>query len=136
MLDGMEIQARREALGLSVAELAAVCGVTRSTVGRWERGQSPCAPDTHAVLDGLESFVDGVVDAVAGAGVDAQPPVILWAHKSEAGLLRAHPGMREMTIVDAPDVAPKLHRVALGRALRELRLAGVDASIAVRSSGV
>lgn len=38
-ISGIDIKARRTALGISQAELAAAIGVARNTVSRWENGK-------------------------------------------------------------------------------------------------
>ena len=46
-----EIKGLRSALGLSVAQFAALCGATRVTVYSWEKGQ------TFPVLDGAQALI-------------------------------------------------------------------------------
>ena len=50
MWSGAELRARREALGLTQAELADRLGVARVTVARWELGLVPITRRTDAQL--------------------------------------------------------------------------------------
>jgi transcriptional regulator with XRE-family HTH domain len=45
-MDGTELRARRQALGLSQVELAGRFGVSQTTITRWERG----VPILHPVI--------------------------------------------------------------------------------------
>jgi transcriptional regulator with XRE-family HTH domain len=49
-----EIRATREALGLTLAQLAHALGVDTATVWRWEHGKHPSPPMLRLALDALE----------------------------------------------------------------------------------
>lgn len=65
MRRGAEFDIGRRRLGLSIAETAAVCGVTERTVNRWVRDEQDIRPDAWQNLDLLEAMMQaGAEDAV------------------------------------------------------------------------
>ena len=47
---GRSIRAKREELGMTQAQLAAVVSKDAQTVGRWERGETPIDPTAETVI--------------------------------------------------------------------------------------
>ena len=68
-MTGQELRRRREALGLSQAQLAALVGVHANTVARWERGEVRI-PHPGMLDLALEALERRQADA-------ARPPVAL-----------------------------------------------------------
>ena len=57
-MNPVEIVARREALGLSQVQLAALLGVAQNTVSAWERGKRNIPAGVHTDLESLEALQD------------------------------------------------------------------------------
>lgn len=112
----VELQARREALGLSQQRFADVIGVKQNTVSQWESGKRSI-PAIDEALQALEDLVDGLAGSAADA-VDAvmatrtESPPVLFAWPDDESFWLAHPEMD-----GTPSV---LHRVAMARARTEL----------------
>jgi transcriptional regulator with XRE-family HTH domain len=68
---GAEFDIARRRLGLSIAETAAVCGVTEKTVNRWMRGEQPIRPDAWHSLDLLEAAMQDAADQAVEIACDA-----------------------------------------------------------------
>lgn len=105
MMQPVEVRARREALGLSQERLADWLDVKRATVSRWETGRQPIPDGVAGDLLDLEASVGELVAAYVRAG-----------HAGESLLIS------DDDDVDFPACS---RRVALARALFELRSAGV-----------
>lgn len=123
-MEPVELRARREALGLSQASLAAWLGNAQPTVSAWEKG-------TRTIPDGLDGelyelelrvldLADQMIDACQAVGEEA----VLLTFTDDGALSRAHPEM---------DGWPSaLHRVAAARAQAELRVEGQSVPIFTR----
>lgn len=88
------LDTRRRALGLSVEELAAVCGVQDRTARRWMSGDNAIPEDVVQTLEALEERMDNAVDqmvALVQATAAAGEPVILWRYRSQDDLERSLP---------------------------------------------
>lgn len=74
-MNPLELTARREALGLSQADLADYFDVKQLTVSRWEKGHRYPSDDTFLVdgLDTLEAFLDSLTENL-WEDVEAQLP--------------------------------------------------------------
>lgn len=111
-MQGIELRARREALGLSQAALGRLLGNAQSTVSQWEAGTRAIprdAIDTVQLLEDraavLEAAALDTLAAVEATGVNAATLTVwlddedLWAH---------HP--------DLDGTPAVIHRVAMARA--------------------
>jgi transcriptional regulator with XRE-family HTH domain len=112
---GIEVASRRQALGLSQSELAALVPCQQSKVSEGESGGRPVPLPVLKRLEELEALRDGLVERMRGealAARDAGRPVSLrtWRHGSAVE-------------------APAVHRVAAALASASLRAEGVEAWI-------
>lgn len=55
-MDGRELRAFRDRLGLSQSGLAVKLGIAANTVARWERGEREIPPFLRLALERLESL--------------------------------------------------------------------------------
>ena len=105
----IELQARREALGLSQAALARILGVEQSTVSQWESGDHAIAAGTSAYLEHLEERLEKMIDlALAGIGAAGANSAMLFTWPDDHSFWRAHP--------DFDGTPAVLHRIAMARA--------------------
>lgn len=111
----LAIRARRGALGLSQAELAALLGMGQSALAQWETGaRSPRDPEGVArALADLEDRAEAIAAAAArqGAGV-------LTTYARDADWWAADPDAA------AERIPAAVHRAATARAAARLRRAG------------
>jgi transcriptional regulator with XRE-family HTH domain len=106
------LAARRRALGLTQEDLAALLGVERSTVGRWEAGATQPLPWLRPRLaralrvpaGQLAGLLGGVAAGPDGraAAVPRQLPAAVAAFTGRAGELAALTGMLEQAGAGAP----------------------------------
>lgn len=68
-----ELRARRKALGVSQAEIAAMLGVARTRIAAWEAGRQPIPLGVDADLLAIELIVDHIV-AIATAAIRESKP--------------------------------------------------------------
>ena len=87
---GIELYARRTALGLSQGRLAAVLGVAQNTVSAWEKGTRTVPDGIGAELARLEDAREDMVDLML-AMLDDHPDAALRVHASDAAFWVAHP---------------------------------------------
>lgn len=105
----IELQARREALGLSQGLLASLLGVAQATIARWETGQRGIPPNLDEELAAQEEIVEQLLDHAADLLDEADgEPVTLTVYLADSDLWSAHPEMMGIPAV--------LHRVAMARA--------------------
>lgn len=130
VVDPIEYRARREALGLSQADLARLLGVGQSAVSQWETG-SRTPRDPVGVLDvlaGLEDVLDELADVVTETGehssaLRGSPEVVLRTYPDDDAYWAADAGAARRRIPAA------VHRAATALAARAL---AEDAGIAAR----
>lgn len=105
----IELQARREALGLSQGSLASLLGVAQATIARWESGTRGIPENLSEELAQQEEIVENLLDRASEwlDAVDGEP-IELRVYATDADLWAAHPEM-----LGIPSV---LHRVAMARA--------------------
>ena len=72
---GGNIQASRQAAGMTQEQIAAIVGVSRQTVAKWESGEtSPDLEHAAALADALGTTLDGLVNFDGGGlGLGAPP---------------------------------------------------------------
>lgn len=120
-----EVQARREALGLSQSALAAYLHVSQATVSRWESRSSRAPDGVAAELDNLEQRVETLVDLMVDTALDTldadMPLGHLITHTTDASFWEAHP--------EHEGLPAALHRVAVARARAELAAEGHELRI-------
>lgn len=64
-VNGIELRARREALGLNQTDLAELLGVKQSTVSTWESGRRSVPAGVSGELNVIEEQVESIVDLAA-----------------------------------------------------------------------
>lgn len=112
------LRARRQALGLSQAELANILGVSQAAYAQWETGtRAPRNPTQVATaLAAIESQVHNLTEKLTHDAKDradhAGTKVVILTTLSDSG-----------PIISA-DLSPALHRTATGRAFDQLWRAG------------
>lgn len=111
----LAIRARRGALGLSQAELAALLGMGQPTLAQWETGvRSPRDPEGVArALADLEDRAEAIAAAAAREGAGA-----LTTYARDADWWAADPDAA------AERIPAAVHRAATARAAARLRRAG------------
>ena len=87
---GIELLARRTALGLSQGRLAATLGVAQNTVSAWEKGTRTIPAGIDAELARLEDAREDMVDLML-ATLDDHPDAALRVHESDSAFWVAHP---------------------------------------------
>lgn len=122
---GLELQSRREAIGLAQNEIAALLGIRQDSISRWETGTSTPRRDALTpAYDALEAGLEALTAALADAARTTQ--------KHHGGIATITPSsLDEETITSsladatalaggtlAPDRREKLIRIAAGRARR------------------
>jgi hypothetical protein len=117
-----EFDTRRRTLGLSVAELADVCGVQDRTARRWCLGTLDRPADAVGALDALEAAMNrAVVEAVALVTERvADGPVVLWRHRTPEAHARSRP---------AGSIPHGAHAILIARVAAALAAEGVEAVI-------
>ena len=88
---GIELTARRAALGLSQGRLAGVLGVAQNTVSTWEKGTRGIPDGIDAELGRLEEARDVLVERMLDGLADAEPDTALIVHRSDETWWHAHP---------------------------------------------
>lgn len=114
-----EVQARREALGLSQSALAHYLGVSQVTVSRWEAGTSRPPEGLDAELSALEDRIEDLVARMVQTVLDVNEDApehervgFLITHTRDATFWERHP--------EHEGLPATLHRVAAARARVEL----------------
>lgn len=123
-MNPVELRARREALGLSQASLAAWMGNAQATVSAWESGTRTIPDGVDSDLAELEDRVESLVGRMVEACLAVDEDALLLTHRTDTELAAAHPDM------DGWPAA--LHRVACARAAAECRVEGLRVPIAAR----
>ena len=111
-MNPVEIVARREALGLSQVQLAALLGVAQNTVSAWERGKRNIPAGVHTDLESLEALQDELISETTQTLLGASGRVVLT-------LPMATPG-------NLPD---SFQRVVAANILRDVRGEGREISL-------
>ena len=86
---GAGFDTRRRALGLSIAETAAVCGgVNERTVNRWINDHSPVPDDAFGALDALEEALERAVDRLVTIATEQTMagPIIVRRYRTQDDL--------------------------------------------------
>lgn len=124
---GIELRARREALGLNQQQLAGLLQVSQSILSQWETGaRSPKDPhDVRESLEALEAWVDDIfnclcdlVDAVSETMADRPlevTEVSIRTYKTDAAYWEADERAREHKL------PATLHRVAAAQTQKIMR---------------
>ncbi len=94
-LNGIEVQARREALGLSQHELARYLAVNQVNISRWESGKTR-VPDWYEErlleLEGRYlNLYNRMADAAETMLESGEDPVVLIVHRGDESYGIAHP---------------------------------------------
>lgn len=123
----VELQSRREALGLSLNALGEVWGVRPQSIGRWEFGQNQprswewMDESLSAMEDYLEELIEETVKT-ALQSYEETGEVALVTYDSRGAFYHWHPGARDhVWPSDGLGVPVEIHRVATGRAAARLR---------------
>jgi len=123
----VELQARREALGLSLNALGEVWGVRPQSIARWEFGQNQpknwdwIDESLTAMEDYLTDLIDKTVENAQQAYEDTGE-VALVTYDSRGAFYHWHPTARDHEWPsDGLGVPVELHRVATARAATQLR---------------
>lgn len=130
----VELQSRREALGLSINALAEVWGVRPQNISRWEYGKNqPQSWDwMHESLTAMEDYLDDLIEKSvkhAQQVYEDEGEIALVTYNSRGAFYNWHPQAKDHEWPnDGLGVPVELHRVATARAAAHLRrLYGVDA---------
>lgn len=126
-MSGEALRARREALGLTQKQLAALTGWPQP---RFAEAESPRirrrVPGRVAdALDALEAKVSGLVEATVADAEAADGPVVLQIWADDATLWAAHP--------ETTGLPASVHRVAMARA--RTTLVGRGRTVVIRPAG-
>lgn len=70
LITGVEIRSRREALGLSQAQLAELLDVAQMTISRWERGTREPSESAAQHASTQLGYWSGLADAIEAATLD------------------------------------------------------------------
>src|SRR5690625_272819 len=128
----IELKARREALGLSQGDLAALLGVKQVTISTWENGnRAPRDPSSvldrlSALEDVLDAYVSEIVEQVEHASAVRNTPAVevtTYATDSDWWEVDAR--------AKAGRLPAALHRVAAAHACAEVR-AELDLLVSIR----
>ena len=112
------LRARRQALGLSQAELGDVIDASQAAITQWENGaRAPRNPTQVATAlaaaeDQLHHFTQQLAQTAKDRADHAGTKVVILTTLSSGSL------------IDNADLTPALHRTATGRAFDQLRQAG------------
>lgn len=112
------LKARRQALGLSQAELGDIIDASQAAVAQWETGaRAPRDPAQVAAAlaaaeDQLHHFTQQLTQTARKHADQAGTKVVILTTFSSGGL------------IDSADLTPALHRTAAGRAFNQLHRAG------------
>lgn len=100
-----ELKTIREAVGLSVPDLAAIAGVQERTVRYWESGRSAVPDDVAAQVEAIDRQLDYLAaDAVrqvretAAAQGGLPDAIVLVRYRESADLWHYHPGFRPLPV--------------------------------------
>lgn len=117
----LDLQARREMLGLSQADLARLLDVAQPTISAWENGsRTPRDPITvlmqlQQLADAQEELVVQLVDLIEGKSAKLhQPAVELVTYRQDVDYWVADPAARKARI------PASMHRVAAAHAAAEV----------------
>jgi len=110
-MQAIELKARREALGLSQAELADTLGVRQATVSRWETESNPIPEGIDAELADLAGTRDALVRRMVTLG-EQSDRAIFTVYQDDESFWAAHPEME--------GVPAAVQRVAAALAQAEL----------------
>lgn len=112
------LKARRQALGLSQAELGDIIDASQAAVAQWETGarapRDPTQVDAAlaAAEDQLHHFTQQLTQTAKEHADQAGTKVVILTTFSSGGL------------IDSAELSPALHRTATGRAFNQLHRAG------------
>ena len=86
-----EFDTRRRYLGLSVEEVAALCGVHDRTARRWCSGERRVPADVVAALEAAEDAMNAAVEHVVALATDhvQSGPVVLYRYRAAVDMERA-----------------------------------------------
>lgn len=100
-----ELKTLREAIGLTVPDLAALAGVQERTVRYWESGRNAVPDDVAAQVEAIDQRLTDMAaaamrqvreTAAAQGGLPAS--VVLVRYRENADLWRCHPGFRPLPV--------------------------------------
>lgn len=98
-----ELKTMREAVGLSVPDLAALTNVQERTVRYWEAGRNHVPPDVKALVLGIDQQLDYLVDQVRAvvrgqiAGHGGSPAdIVLLRYRENADLWHFLPDFKPL----------------------------------------
>lgn len=124
---GLELQARREAIGLAQNEIAALLGIRQDSISRWENGTSTPRRDVLTpAYDALEAGLEALAAALADTArtIQQHHGGIATITPSSLAEETATSSLAEVTALAggtlAPDRREKLIRIAAGRARRQM----------------
>jgi len=112
------LKARRQALGLSQAELGDIIDASQAAITQWENGarapRDPTQVDAAlaAAEDQLHHFTQQLTQTAKEHADQAGTKVVILTTFSSGGL------------IDSAELSPALHRTATGRAFNQLHRAG------------
>jgi transcriptional regulator with XRE-family HTH domain len=97
-----ELKTIREAVGLSVPDLAALAGVQERSVRYWESGRSAVPDDVASIVTRLDQqlagttrqLVDLVREQIQAMGGQAPADIVLLRYRENADLWRFRPDMK------------------------------------------
>lgn len=90
-MDGLELKARREYLGLTLDAAALLLGVRQDTLRRWESGREPIPYRVPDELGTAERFTKGVVEDIITT-LEGSPTPIVHVYSTDELLLAGAAG--------------------------------------------
>ena len=116
-MEGIELWARREALGMDRDSLATMLGCDAAAGADYETGRQP-VPDS---ADKQLTVLEFTHDQITGILEDRFTPPVLVTYETDEEFWQAWPGMRGIPVC--------VHRTAVSDALKSLRWAGLAAHV-------
>lgn len=90
-MDGLELKARREYLGLTLDAAALMLGVRQDTLRRWESGRDPIPYRVPAELHTAERFTQRIVEDIITT-LAGSPDPIVHVYSTDEAVLAGVPG--------------------------------------------